>query len=50
MPLNGREKDFLLVSIGLPDAMAVEGVRPILTRATRSVIPGPEGKMAKIIA
>ena len=45
-----REIDFLRASRGLPDAMAVDGVRLMRTRATRSVIPGPVGKIANIIA
>lgn len=42
--------DFLRASRGLADAIAVEGVKLMRTRATKSVIPGPVGKTAKIIA
>src|ERR1700730_19158216 len=45
-----RDTDFLRLSFGLPEAPAVDGVRLIRTRAIRSVMPGPEGNRAKIMA
>ena len=45
-----REIDFLRASRGEPEAMAVDGVRLIRTRDIRSVMPGPVGRMAKIMA
>src|SRR5271156_659780 len=45
-----RDSDFLRLSLGLPEATAVDGVRLIRTRAIRSVMPGPEGSRAKIMA
>src|ERR1700733_557113 len=45
-----RVSDFLRLSFGLPEATAVDGVRLIRTRAIRSVMPGPDGSRAKIMA
>src|SRR5437764_14673296 len=47
---EARDSDFLRLSLGLPDATAVDGVKLIRTRAIRSVMPGPEGNRANIMA
>src|ERR1700753_387963 len=47
---RAREMDFLRASRGEPEATAVDGVRLIRTREMRSLMPGPVGRMAKIMA